>query len=173
MMTRTYMIALTYFFLLTTTFFLTPQSSPPALSANSPVTSELWRYPLTTRYPIGESFQKPQSRYGAGHRGLDILAPPGTEALAPQSGTVHFVGTVAHKPVITIRVDSQTLYTLEPVSSDLVQGERVDRSAPLGVVDVGGHCAASCVHLGVRINEEYVNPLRFFSERPKLLPTGQ
>lgn len=95
---------------------------------------------------------------------------------APTAGTVSFIGGVVDRPVLTIRIDERTLVSFEPLDVAEVNGQalrvgdRVHRGQLLGVMAVGGHCAAECVHLGVRVDGEYVNPMRFFAEKPVLLP---
>ncbi len=44
----------------------------------------------------------------------------------------------------------------------------------IGTVSSGGHCAAGCVHFGVRIDGEYVSPFLFLGGLPRavLLPMG-
>src|SRR5690606_14701135 len=98
---------------------------------------------------------------GSGHRGIDLAAAPGATVAAPAAGTVSFTGTVVDRAVISVRVDERTVYSLEPVASDLVPGDRVASGALLGEAAVGGHCSSECVHLGVRVDGEYVNPLRY------------
>jgi hypothetical protein len=65
------------------------------------------------------------------------------------------------------------VYTLEPVRSALSVGEAVASGAVVGEAASGGHCLAECVHLGVRVEGEYVNPLRYLLQRPVLLPLGR
>jgi len=37
-------------------------------------------------------------------------------------------------------------------------------------VTAGGHCRTECLHLGARVDDAYVNPMRFFRGRPVLVP---
>ena len=133
----------------------------------------LWELPVAAPATMTSPFRSPPHPYAAGHRGIDFKTAMGDEVTAPATGTVHFVGVVAHKPVITVRVDEGTLYSFEPVASELHQGDLVVTGQPLGVTNVGGHCEASCVHFGVRVHGEYVNPLHFLTPRPSLLPVTQ
>ena len=128
-----------------------------------------WAPPLGHPLVISEPFSLPNGPYRAGHRGVDFPAEPGIQVRAPTSGTVTFVGTVVDRPVLSIRVDSRTVMSFEPISSELRTGNQVRRGEIVGEVASGGHCAASCVHLGVRIDGEYVNPLRFLRPKPVLL----
>lgn len=129
----------------------------------------LWRSPVSGLNVTGP-FRAPPHKYGSGHRGIDLFARPGDEVIAPAAGTVSFVGRVVDRPLVSVRVDDRTVYSIEPVRSDLTQGDRVAAGASLGSVAEGGHCSGECVHLGVRVNDEYVNPLRYLLYRPVLLP---
>ena len=58
------------------------------------------------------------------------------------------------------------------VAEGLQAGDAVARGARLGVVGTGAHCSDVCLHVGVRIDGEYVSPLLFFDRVPRsvLLP---
>ena len=92
--------------------------------------------------------------------------------IAPTAGMVHFVGTVVDRGVLTIRVDERTQISVEPVRSELTVGEAVTQGEQIAVVEGTSHCGASCLHVGVRVDREYVNPFRlFFGDlKPHLLP---
>lgn len=144
-----------------------------AMPASGPVGDSrggLWEPPLGHPLRIAEAYSLPNGPYRAGHRGVDLPAEPGAAVRAPASGTVSFVGTVVDRPVVSIRVDARTVVSLEPVSSGLSEGEAVGRAERIGEVASGGHCGGGCLHLGVRVDGAYVNPLRFLRPRPVLLP---
>lgn len=130
-----------------------------------------WLPPLeATPFELLDPFRAPPHEYGAGHRGIDLEATPGATVRAPAAGTVSFAGLVADRPVVSVRVDEQTVYSMEPVASDLQQGDAVGIGSPIGAVAGGGHCDARCLHLGIRVDDAYVNPMRYFVARPVLLP---
>lgn len=86
-----------------------------------------------------------------------------------------FAGSVAGRGVISVRVDERTVVSIEPVVSELGEGDGVRAGEVLGTVGTGGHCVGNngvveCIHLGVRVDDAYVNPLRYFFGRPRLLP---
>jgi murein DD-endopeptidase MepM/ murein hydrolase activator NlpD len=120
--------------------------------------------PLRTVHP----WKPPPTKYSAGHRGIDLNLC--TAVHAPEAGEVTFVGTVVDREVITVSTDTRTKYSFEPLTSKLRKGDRVERGQVLGTVSGGGHCANTCLHFGVRVDGEYVNPLRFLLGRPVLLP---
>lgn len=132
-----------------------------------------WKHPSRGNEPFSSLFTAPSSPYGAGHRGIDFEIPREQMLVSPVNGVIHFTGSVADRKLVTIRVDERTLLTLEPVESMLSAGDTINRGEELGTVAAGGHCGLKCVHIGVRVDNEYVNPLRFFMEKPVLLPAGQ
>lgn len=140
------------------------------LSALIWVAAALWFPPLGHPFTVLAPFSLPNGQYAAGHRGVDLPALPGASVRAPAAGSVTFVGTVVDRPVLTLRTDARTLVSFEPIVSDLEVGDRVERGELIGTVSTGGHCAERCLHAGIRVNGEYVNPLGWFRARPVLLP---
>ena len=69
-----------------------------------------------------------------------------------------------------IDLEAADLQSFEPVASELQAGDAVARGQPLGTVTAGGHCRTECLHLGARVDDAYVNPMRFFRGRPVLVP---
>ena len=132
-----------------------------------------WLWPVAAPHPVVRPFIAPATPYAAGHRGIDIRTP-GTEVLAPASGVVSFAGVVVDRPVLSIRHPGGIVSSYEPVSSDLSAGDAVSRGQPVGTL-LPGHCAALCLHLGVRVDGQYVSPLNYLGEIPRsiLLPTRQ
>jgi septal ring factor EnvC (AmiA/AmiB activator) len=131
-----------------------------------------WVWPLAGPRRVLQAYHAPPSRYEAGHRGIDLPAVGGTDVVSPADGIVRFAGVVVDRPVLTVETRDGTLISLEPLASALRAGDIVDRAKPLGRVADGGHCGAECLHLGVRVDGEYVSPLRFFGGVPRavLLP---
>src|SRR5262249_42116842 len=52
--------------------------------------------------PLVRAFEEPASVYGAGHRGVDFAAAPGTAVRASNGGEVVFAGAVAGTLHVTI-----------------------------------------------------------------------
>lgn len=124
--------------------------------------------------PVLRAFAAPSTRWGAGHRGVDVAAAPGETVVAATPGIVTFAGTVVDRPVVTVRMDGvpwEVLVTVEPVAPLVATGDAVAVGDPIGTL-VGGHrpCGA-CIHLGVRIDDAYANPMVLLgAERAVLLP---
>lgn len=115
----------------------------------------------------------PLPNWKSGHRGLDLKAPSG-EIVAPAAGTVSFVGWVVDRPVVSIVHANGLVTSLEPVTAEVVKGQKVRQGERVGTVDpTAAHCPkATCVHWGLRLNGNYVNPLDYLEGfgPVKLLP---
>jgi murein DD-endopeptidase MepM/ murein hydrolase activator NlpD len=131
-----------------------------------------WVWPVAGGRNAVRGFEAPASRYSAGHRGIDIAANRGTDVVAPAAGTVRFAGVVVDRSTVTVASPDGVLISMEPVRSELAVGASVAKGGRLGIVSTGGHCSNGCLHLGVRIEGEYVSPLRYFGGVPRavLLP---
>jgi murein DD-endopeptidase MepM/ murein hydrolase activator NlpD len=149
-----------------------PGSATAAVAAPAPVTGESWVWPLAGPRSVAAPYRAPAHEYGAGHRGVDLVAEPGTTVFAPAEGVVAFRGTVVDRPLLTIEHPGGLVSTLEPVTSALIPGEAVVAGQPLGSVGAGGHTPTGAVHLGVRLNGDYINPMLLFGPvaRAVLLP---
>ena len=136
--------------------------SPVVPAAASPPVAELgaWSWPVSGGHAIARPYVAPDGPYGAGHRGVDIRAPSGAAVLAPDDGVVHFAGFVVDRPVLSLEHGGGVLSSFEPVQTELVVGDHVTRGQVIGML-LPGHCASPCLHMGVRIDGDYVNPLLF------------
>ena len=128
-----------------------------------------WSWPLVGSHTISRGYDAPSVFYGAGHRGIDLVAEVGQEVLAPADGKVHFVGTVVDRELISLD-HGQFLSTFEPVSSQLTEGESVTRGQVIGTVAISSHCI--CLHMGARQGKDYLSPLAMLASIPAavLLP---
>lgn len=140
-------------------------------SASMP--SSAWQWPVVGVVSISAPYQQPADDYSAGHRGIDLrVGGDAPVVVAPASGTIAWVGTVADRPLLTISHDNSLVTTLEPVVASVEVGSFVTAGTPVGTVTSGGHAAPGTVHWGVRQNGRYINPATLFSRiaRPILLP---
>ena len=142
-------------------------------AATSSAPAVPWSWPAAPPHPVVRAFTAPEHRWSPGHRGIDVGTPTGSAVTAPDDGVVHFAGVVVDRPVLSLRHADGVLSSLEPVVSELAAGETVVRGQVVGTVQAG-HCPdVECVHLGARIDGEYVSPLLMLGlGRPSvLLPT--
>lgn len=130
-----------------------------------------WPVPGDPRPELVAPFDAPDSRWGAGHRGIDLAAPVGAPVRAVEGGTVTHRGRVAGRPTLTITHPDGVRSTYEPVDSTLARGDEVRAGEVVGRLgDEAGHCApAACLHLGALHGERYLDPLPFFGARRVIL----
>lgn len=134
-----------------------------------------WISPTDEAPKVAKDFQPPAKKWLSGHRGVDLTVAFHGQVHAPADGTVSHVGKVVDRHTITIDHGDGLKSSFEPVDSDLKKGDKVRKGQVIGVLENGSHCAAAvraCVHWGVRLNGDYVNPLQFVGvfEPSVLLP---
>jgi murein DD-endopeptidase MepM/ murein hydrolase activator NlpD len=134
----------------------------PAPAAAAPPAAQLgvWNWPVSGAHALARPYIAPAGPYAPGHRGIDIRAPAGAAVLAPADAVVHFAGFVVDRPVLSLEHADGVLSSFEPVQTTLVAGDHVSRGQAIGTL-LPGHCSSACLHLGVRVDGEYVNPLLF------------
>ncbi|WP_228003267.1 M23 family metallopeptidase [Nocardia australiensis] len=143
---------------------------PPVVAA--PAGQFAW--PLQPRPAVERLFDKPESDWLPGHRGVDLAGTAGQAVLAAGDGIVVFAGTVAGKPVVSIDHPGGLRTTYEPVEATISVGARVARGTRIGTLEPGheGCTAAACLHWGARregdrhSRREYVDPLGLVHSTP-------
>ncbi|EWM65436.1 peptidase M23 [Micromonospora sp. M42] len=132
-------------------------------------TAGRFRWPLPGPPRVARGFDPPPQPWMSGHRGVDLAGAPGAQVRSAGAGTVLFAGSVAGRPVLTVRPPRDGLRTTyEPVRSRVTAGTRVDAGTPIGDL-LAGHpgCAeAACLHWGLRRGAEYLDPLGAARARP-------
>lgn len=144
-----------------------------AASVVSPAPPERnWMWPAAGPRTVVAPFRAPAHAYGPGHRGIDLAASG--ELRAPADGLVAFAGTVVDRPLLTIDHGDGVVTTFEPVASELTAGTSVHRGDVIARMSAGGHAPPGALHLGVRWNGAYINPMLLFGGVPRavLLPCG-
>lgn len=130
--------------------------------------------PLPPPAVVLTPFRPPATRYGAGHRGVDLAAPVGAEVRAAADGVVVFAGTLVDRGVVSVEHAGGLRTTYEPVDAVVSAGDVVARGDPLGTLAAGhASCApASCLHLGARLPDQvYLDPMSLFGPwRVRLKP---
>lgn len=144
--------------------------SGTAAVANEPKPgSGVW--PLTPRPAVVVGFHPPTSRWGPGHRGVDLAGRPGQAVRAAEPGRVVFAGRLAGRGVVVVDHGS-TRTTYEPVAATVRVGDQVAAGAVLGRLELfGSHCFPRwCLHWGlIEGREHYLDPLVLVSAAPVVL----
>lgn len=109
-------------------------------------------------------FEEPVTVYGAGHRGVDLAAAPGTPVRAANDGVVSFAGSVAGTLHVTVTHTGglRTSYSfLTEVS--VRAGQEVARGDVVGTTGgTGPDHDGAVLHLGLRVGDRYVDPMQLF-----------
>ena len=148
------------------------QIPAPSLGSETPVN------PPIVGSSVVNQYRQSETPYSAGHRGVDYEVVLVQGVFAPADGTVHFVGQVVNRQLISLDHGQELISAFEPVCSQLSEGESVVSGQLIGEVCEGEasydpHCDSNiCVHFSVRKNGEYLSPLWFTSELTpsRLLP---
>jgi murein DD-endopeptidase MepM/ murein hydrolase activator NlpD len=128
-----------------------------------------YRLPVTGPARILIPFRPPAERWGAGHRGVDLVAGAGAGVRAAGSGVVAYAGRLADRGVISIRHSATLRTTYEPVRPLVAVGQHVQTGQPIGVVEPGHlPCApADCLHWGARIGaDHHIDPMALLNGWP-------
>ena len=146
-------------------------AAAPAGATAAP-TDPVGVWPLQPQPEVVEVFDPPESPYGAGHRGVDLLGSVGQPVLAALPGTVTWAGLLAGRGVVVVD-HGTTRTTYQPVTATVAVGTPVGAGAQVGTLALpGSHCfPRSCLHWGWVEGETYLDPLRLVGAGPvRLLP---
>ena len=118
---------------------------------------------------VTKAFDPPATRFGAGHRGVDIAAERGEPVVAALGGTVTFSGTVANVGWVTIDHGGELNTTYGPISPRLVSaGDAVATGDIIGLLAAGPH-----LNWGARIAGQYIDPLALLERWETYLTTAE
>lgn len=133
----------------------------------------------TWLWPVGDgagpavaaTFDAPDGRWGPGHRGIDLRTTKGADVTSVAQGVVTHRGRIAGRGTLSITHGSGIRSTYEPVVSDLSVGDPVRAGQVVGHLGPGtNHCAPrTCLHVGAKRGEGYLDPLPFFGVRRVVL----
>ncbi|PWI06891.1 peptidase M23 [Streptomyces sp. NWU339] len=127
-----------------------------------PAVGRAW--PVGVRPRVLRGWEPPETRYGRGHRGVDLAAAPGTPVRAVAAGRVSYAGRVAGRGVVSVELSGTGApplrTTYEPVLPSVEKGTEVAPGEVIGTVAAtGSHCTAPCLHWGLLRADVYLNPL--------------
>jgi len=147
-------------------------AAPAAAAAVAPPGG--WRWPIPGAPVVSRPFQPPPHPWSAGHRGVDLAAPPDAIVLAAGSGVVSFAGYLAGVGVVAVRHPGGLRTTYEPVAPGVTVGMAVAAGDPIGRLLPGhGACGPGrwCLHWGLLRGSVYLDPLTLVRRGPvRLLP---
>jgi len=152
---------------------LSPAVAPPARADPLAPVTGVW--PLQPRPAVVAGFDPPASRYGAGHRGVDLAGGLGARVRTALAGRVSYAGRLAGRGVVVVDHGS-TRTTYEPVAATVHVGDRLRAGTVIGRLQLfGSHCfPRSCLHWGlIEGRDHYLDPLTLVGAAPvRLLPLG-
>ncbi len=153
------------------------ESSEPLESSSA--TGRDWVWPLSPAPSVVDTFDPPEETWLAGHRGVDLLGGTGQVVSAINDGEVTFASNLAGRGVIVVSHGSLRS-TYEPVTAGVQVGQLVEAGERIGSLQAPrSHCAPrTCLHLGVRRGEVYLDPLSLLGPlgvrlKPLSLSPGQ
>jgi murein DD-endopeptidase MepM/ murein hydrolase activator NlpD len=151
-----------------------PAEAPWAGPAAEGRAAGRWGWPLSPRPQVLRRFDRPDTPYGPGHRGVDLGGAPGSSVLSAGPGVVAFAGTLAGRGVVSVQHPDGLRTTYEPLAVGTHVGAAVTQGSVLGRL-VAGHagCPWACLHWGLRRGADYLDPLTLLRGGPvRLLPLG-
>jgi murein DD-endopeptidase MepM/ murein hydrolase activator NlpD len=139
-------------------------------TSGDPAPEGVW--PLRPDPAVVTAFAPPDSPWGAGHRGVDLLGTPDARVRAALPGVVAFAGPLAGRGVVVV-AHGDTRTTYEPVTASVTVGDPVAAGDVIGRLALpGGHCLPrACLHWGWLRGDTYLDPLLLVGAGPvRLLP---
>ena len=118
-------------------------------------------------------FDPPPEPWLAGHRGVDLAAPPGAVVRAAGPGSIAYAGRIADHGVVSVLHSGGLRTTYQPVASGLRIGDAVLAGQAIGTLESGhaGCPVSACLHWGLRRGDTYLDPLTLLGlGRVRLLP---
>jgi hypothetical protein len=171
-----------------------PDPRPPPLAGTGVAAPAAGRVP-TLRMPVTgalvRGFDARAGPFGPGHRGIDLAVPLGQPVRAPAAGRVLFAGPVAGRTWVSLLVAPGVVVTVGPLlipaaaagpsgpahepaagagvsgradAAVAAAGRRVGVLEPVGRLGPGH---AGALHLSLRVDGVYVDPLPYLVDRPR------
>lgn len=151
-----------------------PSVRPPPGTPDPPPVPPLW---MPVAGAVVRRFDTRAGPFGPGHRGIDIAASVGELVRSPTAGRVVFAGRVAGRNWVSLLVAPGVLVTLGPLLDAATTADRVRLRTPVGRVGPGhapppvGRAGSgregATLHLSVRVDGVYVDPLAYLVDRPR------
>lgn len=120
----------------------------------------VWEWPLAGRPSVLRPFDAAAQRWLPGHRGVDLGGVPGEPVRAVADGVVAYSGVIAGVGVLSVQHPDGLRSTYQPLRDRIARGTQVSSGQVLGMLDSQGHCLPrTCLHLGAKREEAYLDPL--------------
>ena len=153
-----------------------PLPSPTSQPAPPGAPGSAFRLPVAPPSAVLTPFRPPPTRYGPGHRGVDLGGTQGSAVLAAGAGRVVFAGRLAGRGVVSVEHSAGLRTTYEPLSPAVRAGQAVRAGDVLGSLEAGhpGCAPRVCLHWGARLPDgSYLDPLTLITGlRVRLKPWG-
>jgi murein DD-endopeptidase MepM/ murein hydrolase activator NlpD len=151
----------------------------PGTSVGPPAAGPLVRYAPPVPGEVLRAFDPASTRFGAGHRGVDLDHPVGGLVTAAADGIVRHAGPVADTVWVSVEHADGMTTSYGPLAALRVRrGDAVRLGDPLGALAPGGHGheAGDCgLHWGARRGAVYLDPRSLLTAsrwRPTLVGPG-
>lgn len=146
-----------------------PAPAPPSPVFRLLAASAITGIPHSPPVPgdVIRPYDPPDKPWLPGHRGVDLAAGPGSVVASSADGVVHFAGSVAGTPTVSVMHADGIRTTYQPVVARVSRGDRVLRGDPLGVL--GDPAPDPGLHWGALRGSDYLNPLDLLARRPIVL----
>ena len=117
---------------------------------------------LPSNATVIDPFRAPECARCAGNRGIEYAVPANAVVRSGLRGEVAFVGMVANVRYVVVRAsaDPRVRVTYGGLANVAVgQGEELRRGDVLGTMGESDARGTARLHLGVRVGDEYMDPL--------------
>jgi murein DD-endopeptidase MepM/ murein hydrolase activator NlpD len=152
----------------------------PGTSVGPPAAASLVRYVPPVPGEVLRAFEPASTRFGAGHRGVDLDHPVGGLVAAAADGIVRYAGPVADTVWVSVEHADGITTSYGPLAALRVRrGDAVRLGDPLGALAPGGHgheAGDRGLHWGARRGAVYLDPRSLLTAsrwRPTLVGPGR
>jgi murein DD-endopeptidase MepM/ murein hydrolase activator NlpD len=141
--------------------------APPARWVAAPAAAPEYSWPLAPPHAVLRPFQPPATRFGPGHRGVDLDGSVGSPVYAAGDGMVLYAGRINDRTLVSVEHSGGLRTTYEPIVPGVQVGQQVLRGELIGHLQAGhAPCGVAfdglraCLHWGARMGDVYLDPLR-------------
>jgi murein DD-endopeptidase MepM/ murein hydrolase activator NlpD len=140
-------------------------------AGSDPAPVSRFSWPLPPPHQVLRPFQPPATRYGPGHRGVDLVGSVGEPVLVAGDGLVLFAGPIGGCDLISVEHPGGLRTTYEPVDPVVHVGQEVTRQQVIGhllaarpncpqEITAGSQLPSVFLYWGVHRDQVYLDPMR-------------